>query len=236
MGDLGVLGRIPGPIVDAVEDTGEASPQSRQEPIQATAGFPRSDLARVGRADGIDPVGKDDPALDEGQLLVKFQAVEGPEDLRQPQPLEGGAVEQPLIGQIVDGEDGGGAIRLTVEQGGHQARLPVIAVNELRAPVQHLTAHADAGYDLAKEHEAIGVVTPVLAAGVGVGVALPGEVIRGIHQVGRQFTVRKAPAKDAHRPPGAGEAQVAQGPEFTQLLHGPGIGGDDETRVIAQFA
>lgn len=167
---------------------------------------------------------------------MKFQAMQRPINLRQTQALEGGTVKKPLISQIMDGEDGGGALRLTVEQGGHQPGLPIIAVNEFRSPVKHLRAHADSGDGLAKQHEAIGVVAPITSAGVGVGVAFAGKVIRGIHQIGREFTVWQASDDNPCGSTRTGQAQVTQSPEFSQLPQGPGIGGDDQAGVIAQVA
>ncbi len=235
LGDLAILRRVPCLVVDAIEDAGEAPAQAGQEALQPTAVFLGHDFPGIGGAHRVDPVGEDDATLDEGQLLVEFQAVQSPEDLGQTQPVEGGSIKQSLIGQVVDGKDGGRAIRLAMQQGGYQPRLPVVAVDDLRPPVQQGTPQADAGDRLAEEHEAVGIVAPVAPTGVRVGIALPREMVGGIHQVGGQLAIRQPSTEDTHRLPGAGQAEVTQGPEFPQLPHGPGIGGDDEPCVMAKL-
>ena len=109
-------------------------------------------------------------------------------------------------------------------------------MDQLRAPVQHRAAQADAGDGLAEEHEAVGVVAPVAAAGVGVGIALAGEVFRGLHQVGGHLAVRQAPAQDARRAPHEGQAHVTQGAQFAQLAQGLRVGGDDQAGVVTDLA
>src|SRR5205814_6316011 len=65
-------------FVDAVQDSGQlvgvgAQPQ---QALQAATESGRGDLLRIGRADGRQVRGVDQPALQEGELVVEFEPVD----------------------------------------------------------------------------------------------------------------------------------------------------------------
>ena len=68
-----------------------------------------------------------------------------PQRRRQTDAVEGGAVEEPLVGQVVDGEDGGGTLRQVPQQGRRQAGLPIVAVQHLGAPAHRRQTLGDLG-------------------------------------------------------------------------------------------
>ena len=63
------------------------------------------------------------------------------------------------------------AVGLSAQQGRHQPGLPVVAVHDVWNPTQAGTPHGDLGDDAAEEGEALGVIEPVAAVGVEVGIA-----------------------------------------------------------------
>ena len=124
-----------------------------------------------------------------------------------PQRLLG---KQALIGEVVDGQDGGKPDVLPREIGGHEGCLPIIGVNQVGCPVLVQTACRQFSRDRGKSAEADIIVRPVAAGGVAIGVAravvklraeqyVDGQAVPGrrqSHHAGRHFRHRRALAND----------------------------------------
>ena len=93
-------------VVDAVEDAGEHMGAVAQGAIEAEAVLGRLDLARVGRADGVEGVGEGDAGLDVADPAVEFQAAGVVEGRVERGVGERGTGEESLVAEIVDGEEG----------------------------------------------------------------------------------------------------------------------------------
>ena len=128
----------------------------------------------------------DDAALEEGQLVVKFQPVDMEGVLRRADPAQRLLREQALIGQIVDGQDGRDLDRVPGEVGRHQRGLPVIGVNQIGCPILVQCACRELGGGGGKPPEADIVVGPVPAGRIAIGVAGTVVKLRTEQDVNRQ--------------------------------------------------
>ena len=75
--NMRVLGGVPGHLVDAVQDPGELPGAMVQQAVEAHAELGRLDLARVGRAHGRDVIGEMQAGLQEADLAVVLDALDG---------------------------------------------------------------------------------------------------------------------------------------------------------------
>ena len=108
-----------------------------------------------------------------------FDTVEGEGFRRQFQGAEQVRRELPLIGKIMNGDDGGRPrFFAIVEIGGGKARLPIVRMDDVRRKLGYETP-ADGGGDLSKRGEAKGVIGPIGAARRDIGVS------RTVIKVGR---------------------------------------------------
>jgi hypothetical protein len=94
--------------------------------------------------------------------------------------------EQALIGQIVDGQNGGDLDRVPGEVGWHQCGLPVIGVNQVGCPILVQSACCELGSDGGKSPEAHIIVGPVAARRIAIGVAGTVIQLRAEQDVDRQ--------------------------------------------------
>src|SRR5258706_8526548 len=104
---LGADPRIPA-FVDAVQYSRQllgigAAPKQTLEPA---AELRRGDLPGIGLADRGQMGSVDDAALEEGQSVVKLEAIDMEGVLRRADPAQRLLRKQALIGQIVDGQNG----------------------------------------------------------------------------------------------------------------------------------
>ena len=74
--------------------------------------------------------------------------------------LEGIPVEQPLVGQVMDGENGCGLVCMTVQQWWNQPCLPVIAMHDVRLPVEPGVIQCDGLDGAAEGGKALGIIGP----------------------------------------------------------------------------
>ena len=148
-----------------------ASERWRSRPSSPQPSSRRGDLPRIGLADGGEVGGVDDAALEEGQFVVKFEAVDVEGVFRRADPAQRVLGKQALIGEVVDGQDGRDLDCVPGEIGRHQRGLPVIGVDQVGCPVFVQLACRELGGGRGKSAEADVVVRPVPAFGVAIGIA-----------------------------------------------------------------
>ncbi len=205
-----------------------------QDALQAVAEVGLADLAGVGRADGRDDVRPRDAALEERELAVELEPLHRPPVRGQTQRVEDGPLERPLVGHVVDGEEGGGALRVVGQQRRDQTGLPVVGVNDVRAPAERTVSERDLCDGAVEDGEAQGVVPPIAPVEVDVGVAGAVEQPGGVHQVDRNRAVRQQPAQQADSRGRAGDLQRPQRLEVGDARDGVGISGKDQADVVAE--
>ena len=86
--DERVVRGLPHAIIHTVENAEEISAPVTQYPIESRAKFSRLDLLRVGLADRIQEIGKDQPTLEQVDLSPELEAGHGVHRWRQPGHLE----------------------------------------------------------------------------------------------------------------------------------------------------
>ncbi len=148
--------------VDAVEDAREDAAAASEDVVESLAKEVGADLIGIGRADGRDAVGVVERAahvvdsVAPGQLVARGRAVVQAEDV-----AEHTARIDALELEIVDREDGldvaaGRPVAVDLaEIDRAQRRVPVVAVEDVRAEVQVLDGFADR---LGEERDALSVV------------------------------------------------------------------------------
>ena len=177
-GEVRVGGGVGGFGVDAVEDAMEVGFAVAQEGIEVVAVGGSENLAGIAGADGADLVGEEDAAGDEDEDVAEIgagwvgdQAVGG-----QAGGFEDRRVEVALVFEVVDGEDAGGVGefgRVSVggaQPVGDQAGVPVVAMDDVGAPVEHAGGFKSGA---GEEREAMAVV----------GVAVDGRTVAEIVRV-----------------------------------------------------
>ena len=167
---------------------------------------------------------------------MELQRLVMPPLRRQAQGGEGGPVEQPLVGQVVDGEHRGRTFGLQRQQGGDQAGLPVVGMQDIGAPAEPGPVTGDLHQGAGEDGEAPGIVRPVMAVGADVGVAGAVEAGRGIHQPDLDLSVGQAGFQQAYLFTGAGDLEGGDGPGVVHFLQHAAIGGQHQPQVVAQVA
>ncbi len=174
-------------------------------------------------------------ALDERKPAVEFQLTDRPPVRGQLQGVEIGAAEHALVGEIVNREQAGGTPGLARQERRDQRGLPVVAMNQVGAPVQPGTVHRQFAHGAAEDAEAQCIVLPVGAVGLAVRAARPVEQGRGVDQVQRHCRPGHCACQNADRLIGAG--QVERG-DFGKLARVPDrrrVGGQNEAYFLLQF-
>ena len=92
-------------VIDAIHDAGHRACACAQNALQTETIFRSLDLLAVPAAHGGDVVGHSDGALQEIHLAVKFQLRHGEQVPGQHEQRQYLGREQPLIAQVVNGED-----------------------------------------------------------------------------------------------------------------------------------
>ncbi len=192
--------RIPA-FVDAVQYPGQLRGvgAAAKQTLESAAEFRGGDLPGIGLADGGQMRSVDDAALEERQFVVEFEAVDMKGILRRTDPAQRLLREQALIGQVVDGQNGGDLDCVPGEVGRHQRSLPVIGVNQIRCPIFVQSACRELGRGGGKSPEADVIVRPVTAGGVAIGIAGAVVELRAQQDVNRQAILGRLPAR-ASRP------------------------------------
>ena len=129
--------------------------------------------------------GIDEAALEEGQLVVELEPVDMEGAFRRADPPQRVLWKQPLIGEVVDGQDRGQSCAAPGEVGRHQRGLPVIGVDEVGCPILVQPAHRKFGRGRREPAETDVVVRPVTALFVAIGVARPVIELRAQQHVDR---------------------------------------------------
>src|SRR4030066_161299 len=107
-GDQGVRLRVPVVVVHAVQVSAQAGPPLVQYAFEPVAVFGRLDLPAVRVAYRGEDVGKHQPCLQHIELAVELDPLGGEQLPAEPREREVVVPEQPLVPEVVDGEDGPG--------------------------------------------------------------------------------------------------------------------------------
>ena len=168
-----VGGGVPDGAVHAVEDAAQLGMAAAQQAVESAAVFGALYFARIGGAHGGEAVGVVQAGFHERDLAPEFQAFELEERPRQAEIGKPRGIKQALVGQVVHREHAGqqrlAAARLH-QAGGHQAGVPVVAVQELGFPAG-VTALGQLHRRPGQRGKAAVVVGVGLFVGVFVGVA-----------------------------------------------------------------
>ena len=143
-GQVAVAARIPFVVVDAVQDPGERGAARAQAVLETHPVLIGADLARVGGAHGGDGIRVEDPVA-QGVDASRAQVVLVQEvrvARRQTEIGDVGGLKDSLIADVVNGEHGAGrserrlAAILGAQEQRRKRRVPVVAVQDLRRPLQ----------------------------------------------------------------------------------------------------
>src|SRR5579883_893552 len=168
--DVAIGRRVHFLIVESVENAEETVAARAQQVIELLAKGRRQNLLRIAFADSRDGIGKEDTAPHDIHNVRQFRNLWVQEALgRDAGDLKDAIAEDALIGQIMNGIDGGsiGKKGIVMVDGMHPVRdyagMPVVAVNDIRRPVQcaHCLQRAAAEND--KTFPIIGIAIDVLA-------------------------------------------------------------------------
>src|SRR5258708_13574191 len=140
-----------------------------EQTVERAAEFLRRDLPGIGRADGGEVRSVDEAALEKRQFVVKFDAIDMEGTLRRADPPQRLLGEYPLIGEIMDGQNGWDPRTLPGEVGRRECGLPVVGVNQIRCPILVQGACGKFGCSGGKSAETNVVVGPVAAKFITVG-------------------------------------------------------------------
>ncbi len=163
----------------------------------------RRDLAGIGRADRREMRGIDQPRLQERGLAVEFQSVDVECAVRRADPGQGAAIEQSLIGQIVNGQDSRNVRAVPRQVGGDERRLPVVAMDHIRPPGPIQQPRRELGCNRSEAGKPDIVVRPVVLLGVAIRSAIAFVQFRTDHGIDRQPVAGLGEAERAGGKPGA---------------------------------
>ena len=185
-GDSHIMGRVVGGHVNAVQYAVQLIADGVHDGGHAVGIVIVVKLGGIGGADGGDRVGHQHGGLHEIHVAVHLQRAVVPPALVQTEKVgHGVGAVAALILDIMDGEHGfdtphrvpaGGNV---LEIDGHQRRLPVVAVNHIRHPVQ---TGQQIHHRLAEKGEAFAVV--ILAVQPA-----PAEIVLVIHEIPRHAPI-----------------------------------------------
>ncbi len=223
---------VPFPVVHSVQDAGQHVRPRTQRAVQAESEFGRLDFARIRGANRAQPVGERDAAFDVADVAEELHAVGTIHTGGQGHIRQRGLGKQPLVAQVVDGEQGADAQigrvrgRRRAQIGRHQSRLPVVAMEDLGA--EQIARHAQGR---AREYGEPDVVIRIIQAGLPVE-ALPVKQRRAIHQVQRELFGRLV---DGGIVPGQSQVngQAVEDPPQTLQIDGT-VPRNDHGDVIAK--
>ncbi len=132
-GQRGIAGRVPDCAVDAVQDAAQRVGAMAQQGSKPVAKILVLDFAGVGRADRRDQRRQLQAGLEEGKLAVVFDTIEAPGVIGQAERRQVAGGEVALEGDVVHGDDAGGAA-LVMQPGRGERRLPVVDMDDIGAP------------------------------------------------------------------------------------------------------
>ena len=135
-------------VIHPVEDPGEAALvlTLTQQPFHPISELRLGDFTGIGWTDRRNVVGVIEAGLQEGDLAVKFQSMNVVKRPRQFNVVHMPRVEHPLVGQVMHRKDRLSWVTARRQIGRRQARMPVVGVNNIRAPERiqaagHLAAY-----------------------------------------------------------------------------------------------
>ncbi len=190
--DLLVHGGVPLLVVEPVQDPYQVVLSRLQHTVQTAPHLRRADLAAVVFRDGADYVGGEDTCLQEVDLAVELKPVDGEALLGEPHGGEFLAGEEPLVGEVVDGEDDPGpceegiVLALVLQVVRDECGLPVVAMDDV-GPEVHLFQELQNA--AAEKGETLGVVGVVAAGGAVKLVAR--EVLLVLDEIDRYLAQRR---------------------------------------------
>ena len=170
-----------------------------KQALQSAAEFVSSDLPGVGLADGRQVRGVVEAALEKGQFVVEFEAVDVEGIRGRADPPQRFLRKQALVRQIMDGQDGRDLASAPGEVGRHQRRLPIIGVDEVGCPILVQCARGEFGSHQGQSSETDIVVRPVMPGFVAIGVARPIVQLWTQHHVDRQTILGRSQTERAGR-------------------------------------
>ncbi len=202
MRQLGVVRRIPNTVVDTVKDTDEIRRTSAEQTVEPAAMLRSQDFACVVRTNRCQSVAVPDTGLDEGYLLVELDPVWRQSFRRQAQTAKSVQRKITLEGEIMNRENGLRRRFAAVSQEcGRHPSMPVISVDDLRAPTEGRPSNRNQCGGSTERSEAVIVVGPILAAAILIEAAVALEESGSIEQDHRHVRVRHA----THQQPALGQ-------------------------------
>ena len=187
--DVRVGGRVPFIRVDTIEDAPQVAGAVSQDAVEALPVGRRLNLLRVRRADRREGVREHDPRLHERKGAVQLEGPHRIEQvLRQASLQDGERRATPLVPDVVDRKHRGRAVEHPIpvvpqpKQRGHQAGLPVVAMDYVRHPVISLE---DIDDRVLEEDE------PLVLIGVGRIGGSTVEIMRAVDEMDVDVRVRE---------------------------------------------
>ena len=162
--DQRIVRGVPEGRVDAVQDADEIARAPRQEPLEPEAERLVLDLAGVAGAHRRDPVGHLQAALQERHVAVVLDTVHPVDVPRESEARQHLRRTESLVREVVDRQDRPGTHAAEhVEVGRREARLPVVAVEDVRPPLERRRFVGQHRGRARQQREADVVVRPVAA-------------------------------------------------------------------------
>jgi hypothetical protein len=136
-GDLPIGGRVPGPLIDTVENAHQPVGQPDEGVMQPESAASGAKLLCLGRAHGGDKIGERQPSLEKVDFAVPLELLPVVELPRQADVGHDLGREVPLVSGIVDRQHSGKVAAETVCQRGpkeHKGEggVPVVGVQQYR--------------------------------------------------------------------------------------------------------
>ena len=171
-------------VIHPVEDPGEAALvlTLTQQPFHPISELRLGDFTGIGWTDRRNMVGVVEASLQKRDLAVKLQAMNVIERPRQFNVVHMPRIEHPLVGQVMHRKDRLSRVAARRQVGRRQARMPVVGVNNVRAP-ERIQAAGHLATDPSQQRKAQHVV------GIGVLISIvvraPWAIVemRGINQI-----------------------------------------------------
>ncbi|CRR34212.1 hypothetical protein PAERUG_E15_London_28_01_14_08781 [Pseudomonas aeruginosa] len=227
--EMDIAARVPAGV-DAVDDATQvpAGCATRQQVMQPAAFIRGGDLLSVAKADRVQPRGVGDAALQERHLPVEVQFIQvfG----RHAQYRRKRVGEQPLVSQVVDGQQGRHGRPVPTHVGGRHGHRPVIQVQQLWRPVQPGTPGRNLRRRMRKRRESNRVVLPLLPLPVHVGRALTLVQLRRQQHVDRKAVGLHRHADRARRQAGP-RADLPHPLQLWQALQYLRVAGQQHARI-----
>ncbi len=168
---------------------------------------------------------------------MKFQELVAPQGIGQAQGPKGLVGKQPLVSKIVDGEHGFRGILTVRQKHRNQCGLPVVAVNDVRAPRQAQLPKCQHSSNSPEQVKPVSIVPPVFAIFILIGaVASTIEKSRAIHQPQSYRSTRQTGLPQGDIILTIPEPGFPAGATLSRCLQCSRIAGQQHLTVVAQTA